>query len=71
MNHYFQRKGNSRKMRSSCHERGIKKKHRVPIKNRTLNLPIQRSIERTYGHFLSHSGDKTEKTSFSNSSPSS
>ena len=30
MNHYFQRKGNSRKMRSSCHERGIKKKTPSP-----------------------------------------
>lgn len=30
MNHYFQTKGNSRKMRSSCHERGIKKKTPSP-----------------------------------------
>ena len=30
MNHYFQRKGNSRKMRSSSHERGIKKKTPSP-----------------------------------------
>ena len=74
MNHYFQRKGNSRKMRSSCHERGIKKKTPSPYQEsnfKSSDSALYRDSTENMWPFLSHSGDKTEKTSFSNSSPSS